>query len=69
MIEALVRYFEQYGFTVFVRPGILVLRKEWFYYSWAISQTDIQSRHEAALYSEADEIMETIDYHLQEKAQ
>lgn len=62
MIEVLVRYFEQHGFTVFVRPGILVLRKEGLYYSWAISQTDIQSRHEA------DSIMEAIHYHIQEGA-
>lgn len=67
MIEALVRYFEERGFTVYVLPGMLIVRKvvanDVFGYNWAITQAELQDLKAASwiLFEHADHIIEWLN--------
>jgi hypothetical protein len=72
MIEALVRHFEEHGFTVHVLPGVLHIRKvckEDNYshpmiigWGWAIPERDLRERRlTGALFDHADQIIAKLD--------
>ena len=73
MIEALVRHFEEHGFTVYVLPGVLLIRKvvaqQVFGYNWAISQVELQELKAVSwiAFEHADHIIEWLNQAIADK--